>query len=566
MNKRNHTVKFRILKDKSSLRKGILFAGIATLVGIFITAVSLASAPTARASLASYCTPARAVASGSSGGCLATIANFNAAGNQVTKFDTTATGIDAHDGDLKFFQGKYYLYGTSYNCGYQLGVPYSPFCGFKSYSSTDLVNWSDNGGLFDAQTPHWQLSCAPPRYGCYRPHVLYNAGTKKYVLWVNGYDNASGFHVLTSSSPQGPFVEQSEPTVANMGSASGGYVNGDFNLFEDDNGVAYINYTFINFPTPVGQHNHQLKVEKLNFSFTSGSGTAATPGPSSVEAPSMFKKDGLYYMVYGPDCAYCGGTATLYITASSPLGNWSTPTLINPTSCGGQPSFVATLPTPSGKSIYVYGSDLWRVEPGKGQIRNQALANYFFTPLNFGTSSIDKFSCDPNVSIPTMSTSVSPPGPKPGIDQSSGVTSFRTWCDISANWSRGQSFKAGKSGKLITISVTTFQEGSPNADLGLSIYHASASGTPIGAALYHGSVPPSYIGWSPVNFIAAPNINVVAGQEYVVVAATKTSTGCYGWEYSDSNPYLSGTEYYQNPGHAPITEIGRDLKFSTIVQ
>ena len=60
---------------------------------------------------------------------IATVTNFNPPGQQVTKFDTDGNGIDAHDGDLDFFGGTYYVFGTSYSCGYQLLVAGSPFCG-----------------------------------------------------------------------------------------------------------------------------------------------------------------------------------------------------------------------------------------------------------------------------------------------------------------------------------------------------------------------------------------------------------------------------------------------------
>ena len=142
-----------------------------------------------------------------------TIVNFDAAGHQVTRYDTVGDAVDAHDGDLALFGDLYYLYGTRYDCGYTLGVTGTRFCGFGVYSSPDLVHWTDRGSLFDATGALWQGRCAPPRYGCYRPHVVFNAGTGRFVLWVNGYDNASGYHVFTAGSPTGPFTEVAEPVL-----------------------------------------------------------------------------------------------------------------------------------------------------------------------------------------------------------------------------------------------------------------------------------------------------------------------------------------------------------------
>jgi hypothetical protein len=97
----------------------------------------------------------------------ATSVNFDKDGHQVARFSTVGDAIDAHDGEIALFNGTYYLYGTSYDCGFAWGDKKAPFCGFKSYSSTDMVNWTDRGFLFDAQTPVWQTRCNGKTYGCF---------------------------------------------------------------------------------------------------------------------------------------------------------------------------------------------------------------------------------------------------------------------------------------------------------------------------------------------------------------------------------------------------------------
>ena len=101
-----------------------------------------------------------------------TFVNFNANGEQTIRFDDMGDAIDAHDGEIAVFNGIYYLYGTSYGCGFEWGKKNAPFCGFKVYSSSDMVTWTDRGMLFDASTPVWQSRCDGSTYGCFRPHVL----------------------------------------------------------------------------------------------------------------------------------------------------------------------------------------------------------------------------------------------------------------------------------------------------------------------------------------------------------------------------------------------------------
>src|SRR5258708_34625094 len=100
-----------------------------------------------------------------------TLTNFNSSGQQIVRFDTNGNAVDAHDGQLARFGDTYYLYGTSYNCGYRWTIN-SSFCGFKVYSSPDLVHWTDRGFVV---TPY-QCSL------CFHPHVIYDPVTSKYAL------------------------------------------------------------------------------------------------------------------------------------------------------------------------------------------------------------------------------------------------------------------------------------------------------------------------------------------------------------------------------------------------
>lgn len=79
-------------------------------------------------------------------GVSSTIVNFDPAGDQVIRFDVDGNAIDAHESSLALFGHTYYFYGTSFNCGWVFWTD-TRYCGFKSYSSTDLVHWTDRGFL-----------------------------------------------------------------------------------------------------------------------------------------------------------------------------------------------------------------------------------------------------------------------------------------------------------------------------------------------------------------------------------------------------------------------------------
>jgi hypothetical protein len=232
-----------------------------------------------------------------------TLINFNGSGQQIVRFDTNGNAVDAHDGQLARFGNSYYLYGTSYDCGYRWQIN-SAFCGFKVYSSTDLVHWADRGFVVQP------YQCGD----CFRPHILYDPATSKYVLWTNDAGAAGNFRVYTSDSPTGPFIQQSLPHLAYSD------CGWDFGLYQDPvTGRGYM----VNTDCPDGAHG--LVVQQLNPDDLSADGQYSVihmPGP--VESPSMFYRKGTYYITMSdPTCGYCTATGTGYLTAPSPLGPWT---------------------------------------------------------------------------------------------------------------------------------------------------------------------------------------------------------------------------------------------------
>ena len=138
--------------------------------------------------------------------------------------------------------------------------------------------------------------------------------------------------------------------------------------------------------------------------------------------------------------------------------------------------------------------------------------------------------------------------------------------DISSGWSRAQSFTAGRTGTLTSVSVPTFQQGRPNAAVKLEVFRADSTGAPTGSALFTVGQNASAVGWSPTALVTQPNITVTAGARYAIVLTTASTIGGYGWEYSDENPYLVGGGLYRRTGDGWTAEAGRDLKFQTTVQ
>ena len=143
--------------------------------------------------------------------------------------DTDGNIVDAHDGRIVKYGNRFYWYGTAY--GNTSGFSRNSY--YQCYSSSDMMNWRREGRLLEN----------PPSGYYYRPHVIYNKKTKKYVLWYNWYPVLwdGKFGVAVSDKPEGPFkIVNTDVKVLNSK-----YGVGDLALFVDDDDTAYILYNTI---------------------------------------------------------------------------------------------------------------------------------------------------------------------------------------------------------------------------------------------------------------------------------------------------------------------------------
>ncbi|ASU36260.1 Glycosyl hydrolases family 43 [Mucilaginibacter xinganensis] len=474
-----------------------------------------------------------------------TITNFNKKGEQLIRFSRVGDAIDAHDGEIALFNGVYYLYGTSYDCGFSWGNKQAPFCGFKVYSSTDLVNWADRGLLFDATTPVWQSRCNGSTYGCFRPHVIFNKITNLYVLWINVYDNVSGYRVFTGKSPAGPFTEVAEPRLAvNSDAPAAGLNNGDHDTFVDDDGTGYLAYTD-------WRTKGSIVIEKLDDTYTTGTGVCIkTVTTGSTEAPALFKRNGIYYVVYSdPNCGYCSGTGASYRTASSPLGPWSEGKKISDNSCGGQPSFVSTIKL-AGGSIFLFGSDLWN-----NAAKNEALANYYWAPLSFNADgSIKPMECLQAVKVRALNA----------VETLTLQPGYKTYRDIDKTTQRFQSFKASKTGLLTTLSLTAFKLNTPDSGLTIQVFKADGTSRPKGSPLKSLTITSASVSWSAKNILMHPDLKLVKGTIYCIVVKSTANEGNYGLVYRYSVNSKSG--YSTNAGQTFSSVNNQSLKYQVLIR
>ena len=230
--------------------------------------------------------------------------------NIVPRRATTGAIIDAHDGNVledPSTPGLFYYYAAGYgNCTEPRGLNGCASwcdncgCGFfynhsvNVFSTTDFNTWEDHGNVLPLGAPR-------PNSVLFSPKVLYNDRNREYVLWYNLMPPYN-YAVATSKSPFGPFFTIANDTALStqFGKKYNNSNCGDFSLFKDDDGTAYILYS----------SNAHAQIERLtpDFYASTWATTNDTSGvfPHGNEAPAMFKRNGLYYALVSDSCCYCG--------------------------------------------------------------------------------------------------------------------------------------------------------------------------------------------------------------------------------------------------------------------
>ena len=220
--------------------------------------------------------------------------------NVTPRFDTNGSIIDAHDGRIIKFGNTFYWYGTAYGKTDGYGTTNV----FRCYKSTNLTTWIACGDILTN----------PPTGIYYRPHVVFNARRKKYVLWYNWYKTLwnGQYGVAMSDNPEGPYTIVSQNVTVKF-SAKG---LGDFSLFVDEDAKGYLVYTTL--------ADHTITVERLTDDYTGSLQTNSGVILPSAEACSMFKRNGLYYVLADKMCQFCSeGSGAQVFTSTNPLGPYN---------------------------------------------------------------------------------------------------------------------------------------------------------------------------------------------------------------------------------------------------
>ncbi|MEI7421726.1 MAG: family 43 glycosylhydrolase [Prolixibacteraceae bacterium] len=289
--------------------------------------------------------------------------------------DTNGVPINAHGGGVIFFKGIYYWYGEHK----MEGKSEATFAdgGIHCYSSSDLVNWKDEGLVLSVDYKDKNSDLA---YGCIleRPKVVYNEKNKQFVAFFKLYLKGVGYEtsnvgVAVADQPTGPFRYHHK--FHGGGSPNG---SGDFSMFKDDNGSLY--------HLTVRKPDKAFVIGKLDsdYYYPEGDYSICEGITLHTEAPVVFKRAGVYHLL-GSGSSGWKPNAARYFTSDSLLGKWTyhgNPCLgFNGVDSvgvertfGAQSSYI--IPVQGMKDAYIAMFDIWKPE-------NPVAGRYIWLPVEF---------------------------------------------------------------------------------------------------------------------------------------------------------------------------------------
>lgn len=216
--------------------------------------------------------------------------------NGMPWFDDHGNIVNAHGACIVEEKGRYYLFGE------WKSDESNAFPGFSCYSSDDLVNWKFERVVLTVQ-PDGILG--PNRVG-ERVKVMKCPSTGEFVMFMHaddmGYkDPYIGYATCKTINGeyqlQGPLLYQGKPVQ-----------RWDMGTFQDTDGKGYL----LIHHGPVYRLSDNYRSIEMEVAHVKGSG----------ESPAMFKKDGIYYMLYSNLTSW-EKNDNFYFTAPKIEGPWT---------------------------------------------------------------------------------------------------------------------------------------------------------------------------------------------------------------------------------------------------
>lgn len=324
--------------------------------------------------------------------------------------DNHGVHVNAHGGEILYHRGTYYWFGE-----HKAENTSNAMVGVTCYSSKNLTDWKNEGvalAVSDEQGSDIEKGCILER-----PKVIYNAKTRKFVMWFHlelkglGY-RAARAGVAVADKVTGPYhflrsqrvnayryplnvTESEKAAMAKLQpkdyaewwtpkwrraiekglflqrDLSTGQMARDQTVYVDDDGKAYHIFS--------SEDNLTLQIAELSedYTFHTGRFVRVAAGGQN-EAPAIFKKNRTYWMITSGCTGWEPNKARMF-SARDIMGPWKQheSPCVGPKAdltFGGQSTYV--LKVEGRRDAFIFMADIWRP-------KHPSDARYIWLPIDF---------------------------------------------------------------------------------------------------------------------------------------------------------------------------------------
>ncbi|MGA5760718.1 RICIN domain-containing protein [Nonomuraea bangladeshensis] len=269
--------------------------------------------------------------------------------------DTSGGALHAHGGGVLKVGSYYYWFGENRNAD-------GTFRYVSAYRSADLRNWEFRNHVL-TQSSAAELQVA----NIERPKVMYNAATGRFVMWMHK-ENGSDYGEARAAVAVSATVDGNYTYLRSFRPL--GHMSRDITTFTDTDGAGYM--------ISAADENYDLHVYRLSADFTDVASLVRVWDGDHREAPALFKRGGVYFMLTSGATGWQPNQAR-YATATAIIGSWSAwQDVGDATTFGSQPAYVLPVQGTSGTS-YLYLGDRWAGAWG-GPVND---SRYVWLPVQF---------------------------------------------------------------------------------------------------------------------------------------------------------------------------------------
>lgn len=287
--------------------------------------------------------------------------------------DTSGAAIHAHGGGIIKVGQYYYWFGENRNAD-------NTFRYVSAYRSTDLRTWEFRNHVL-RQSSAAELGAAKIE----RPKVIYNAATNRFVMWMHK-ENASDYSEARAAVAVSSTVDGNYTYLGSFRPL--GHMSRDITAFVDSDGAGYM--------ISSANNNYDLHVYRLTSDFTNVASLVRRWVGDHREAPALFKRNGVYFMVTSGATGW-NPNQQKYSSATSITGSWGAWQNVGD-STGYRSQTMFVLPVQGTQTTsYLYMGDRW----AGAWSRPVNESSYVWLPLRFPSSTSMAMDWYPETTIDT---------------------------------------------------------------------------------------------------------------------------------------------------------------------